>query len=112
MRFWSSQSEGSKSNNNYCKDRPSCNVSFALLFVICSDDEEIQHIDIHRDEGGFGFSIRGGAEYAAPLCVLRIADRGAAVNDGRLKVRAQEQYSSARYMYRNSGNFCTERFSY
>ena len=61
-----------------------------MPFVICSDDEEIQHIDIDRDERRFGFSIRGGAEYNAPLRVLRIADHGAAMNDGRLRVRAQE----------------------
>ena len=61
-----------------------------MPFVICSDKEEIQHIDIHRDERGFGFSIQGGAEYTAPLCVLRIADHGAAMNDGRLRVRVQE----------------------
>ncbi len=52
----------------------------------CSDDEEIHHIDIRRSGGGFGFSIRGGAEYSYPLCVLRIADGGTAQNDGRLRV--------------------------
>ena len=51
-----------------------------------SDDEEIHHIDIQRDGQGFGFSIRGGAEYNAPLCVLRIAEGGAAERDNRLKV--------------------------
>lgn len=53
---------------------------------IASDDEEILHIDIRRSGGGFGFSIRGGAEYSSPLCVLRIADGGAAEKDGRLRV--------------------------
>ena len=51
-----------------------------------SDDEEIHHIDIQRDGQGFGFSIRGGAEYNAPLCVLRMAEGGAAERDSRLKV--------------------------
>lgn len=51
-----------------------------------SDDEEIHHIDIRRDGQGFGFSIRGGAEYNAPLCVLRIAEGGAAEGDRRLRV--------------------------
>lgn len=51
-----------------------------------SDDEEIHHIDIHRDNHGFGFSIRGGAEYNAPLCVLRIAEGRSADRDGRLRV--------------------------
>eukprot|EP00731_Ephydatia_muelleri_P003216 Em0001g3216a len=51
-----------------------------------SDDEDILHIEIHRDGTGFGFSIRGGAEYNAPLCVLRMAPEGAAERDGRLRV--------------------------
>ena len=51
-----------------------------------SDEEDIQHIDIQRDSSGFGFSIRGGAEYNAPLCVLRMAPGGAAEKDGRLRV--------------------------
>ncbi len=52
----------------------------------CSDDEEIHHIYIRRSRRGFGFSIRGGAEYNSPLCVLRIADGGAAQVDRRLRV--------------------------
>ncbi len=56
------------------------------MVVLHSDDEEIHHIDIRRVGGGFGFSIRGGAEYNSPLCVLRIADNGAAQIDGRLRV--------------------------
>lgn len=54
---------------------------------ISSQDEEIHHIEIRRDNSGFGFSIRGGAEYGTPLYVLRIAPGGAAENDGRLRVR-------------------------
>jgi len=54
---------------------------------ISSQDEEIHHIEIKRDNSGFGFSIRGGAEYGTPLYVLRIAPGGAAENDGRLRVR-------------------------
>ena len=57
------------------------------LFVFFSDDEEIHHIEIQRSGGGFGFSIRGGAEYNSQLCVLRIADGGAAERDARLRVR-------------------------
>ena len=56
------------------------------MLYFSDEDEEIHHIDIRRDGHGFGFSIRGGAEYGAPLCVLRIAEEGAAERDGRLKV--------------------------
>lgn len=55
---------------------------------ISSQDEEIHHIEIKRDNSGFGFSIRGGAEYGTPLYVLRIAPNGAAEKDGRLQVRS------------------------
>eukprot|EP00731_Ephydatia_muelleri_P003257 Em0001g3257a len=58
----------------------------ANLDGFASDDEDILHIEIHRDGTGFGFSIRGGAEYNAPLCVLRMAPGGAAERDGRLRV--------------------------
>ena len=58
----------------------------ADLDDIASDDEEIAHIEIQRDGTGFGFSIRGGAEYNSPLYVLRIAEGGAAERDNRLQV--------------------------
>ena len=52
-----------------------------------SEDEEIHHIDIHFDDGkGFGFRIRGGAEYTAPLCVWTTVQGGAADKDNRLRV--------------------------
>ena len=35
---------------------------------------------------GFGFSIRGGAEFNSHMFVLRIAEGGAADVDGQLKV--------------------------
>ena len=60
-----------------------------FMLSLFSDDEEIHHIEIQRSGGGFGFSIRGGAEYNSALCVLRIADGGAAERDGRLRVRGR-----------------------
>ena len=51
-----------------------------------SVNEETHQINIHRDDQGFGFSIRGGAEYNAPLGVLRIRKGGAANRDSRLRV--------------------------
>ena len=41
-----------------------------------SDDEDILHIEIHRDGTGFGFSIRGGVEYNTSICVLKMAPGG------------------------------------
>ncbi len=71
-------------------------------FGCCSDDEEIHHIDIRRSGGGFGFSIRGGAEYNSPLCVLRIADGGAAQVDRRLRV----SYLSTLFKTTNNYTYC------
>ena len=44
-------------------------------------------MEVTRDQSGFGFSIQGGAEYEAPLFVLKIAPGGAAEKDGKLRVR-------------------------
>ncbi|XP_064400489.1 uncharacterized protein LOC135346702 isoform X2 [Halichondria panicea] len=67
------------------QDSLNCQVE-GISTDLASDDEEIHHIDIRRSGRGFGFSIRGGAEYNSPLCVLRIADGGAAQVDRRLRV--------------------------
>eukprot|EP00731_Ephydatia_muelleri_P003202 Em0001g3202a len=55
------------------------------------DDEDILHIEIHRDGTGFGFSIRRGAEYNAPGPPLRTengprGEGGAAERDWRMRV--------------------------
>lgn len=36
---------------------------------------------------GFGFSIRGGREYKMDLYVLRLAEDGPAIRNGRMRVR-------------------------
>ena len=66
---------------------------------ISSQDEEIHHIEIKRDNTGFGFSIRGGSEYGTPLYVLRIAPNGAAEKDGRLRVRGISYFINAIYFF-------------
>jgi len=73
---------------------------------ISSQDEEIHHIEIKRDHTGFGFSIRGGAEYGTPLYVLRIAPGGAAEKDGRLRVRIVKMWHDINVMmwYRRAMN--------
>ena len=57
------------------------------MVCVYSDEEEFHTIEINKSGGGFGFSTRGGAEYNSLLCVLRIADGGAAEKDGHLRVR-------------------------
>ncbi|XP_076845283.1 membrane-associated guanylate kinase, WW and PDZ domain-containing protein 1b isoform X11 [Brachyhypopomus gauderio] len=49
-------------------------------------DAELYHVDLERDSKGFGFSLRGGHEYNMDLYVLRLAEEGAAVRNGKMKV--------------------------
>ncbi|XP_014671282.1 PREDICTED: membrane-associated guanylate kinase, WW and PDZ domain-containing protein 2-like isoform X2 [Priapulus caudatus] len=49
--------------------------------------DQYHAVELRRGTRGFGFSIRGGAEFGnMPLFVLRIADSGPAHADGRIKV--------------------------
>lgn len=54
------------------------------------DEDQLYAVELSRGTRGFGFSIRGGREFHnMPLFVLRIAEQGAAAQDGRLRVRYQ-----------------------
>lgn len=44
-------------------------------------------MDLERDNKGFGFSLRGGREYNMDLYVLRLAEDGAAVRNGKMRVQ-------------------------
>ncbi len=51
------------------------------------EEDQLYAVELSRGTRGFGFSIRGGREFHnMPLFVLRIADQGAAAQDGRLRV--------------------------
>uniref|UniRef100_A0A8C4I3D2 Membrane associated guanylate kinase, WW and PDZ domain containing 1b n=2 Tax=Dicentrarchus labrax TaxID=13489 RepID=A0A8C4I3D2_DICLA len=49
-------------------------------------DAEFYSVDLERDNKGFGFSLRGGREYNMDLYVLRLAEDGAAVRNGKMRV--------------------------
>ncbi|XP_041835639.1 membrane-associated guanylate kinase, WW and PDZ domain-containing protein 1b isoform X8 [Melanotaenia boesemani] len=49
-------------------------------------DAEFYSADLERDSKGFGFSLRGGREYNMDLYVLRLAEDGAAVRNGKMRV--------------------------
>uniref|UniRef100_A0A669EKD0 Membrane-associated guanylate kinase, WW and PDZ domain-containing protein 1 n=1 Tax=Oreochromis niloticus TaxID=8128 RepID=A0A669EKD0_ORENI len=51
-----------------------------------SEDAEFYSVDLERDSKGFGFSLRGGREYNMDLYVLRLAEDGAAVRNGKMRV--------------------------
>ena len=99
------------------------------------NQNEYHVIELRRQyQGGFGFSIRGGKEFHIPLFVLKLADMGPALLDGRLQVGDQilEINSSDAYqmthgeaieriksggnavtlLIRRTGNFLFERFKF
>ncbi|XP_010880026.4 membrane-associated guanylate kinase, WW and PDZ domain-containing protein 1b isoform X3 [Esox lucius] len=51
-----------------------------------AEDSDFYSVDLERDNKGFGFSLRGGREYNMDLYVLRLAEEGAAVRNGMMKV--------------------------
>nr|XP_043880341.1 membrane-associated guanylate kinase, WW and PDZ domain-containing protein 1b isoform X7 [Solea senegalensis] len=53
---------------------------------VSTQDAEFYSVDLERDNKGFGFSLRGGREYSMDLYVLRLAEEGAAVRNGKMRV--------------------------
>ncbi|XP_051270408.1 membrane-associated guanylate kinase, WW and PDZ domain-containing protein 1b isoform X6 [Dicentrarchus labrax] len=53
---------------------------------VSPQDAEFYSVDLERDNKGFGFSLRGGREYNMDLYVLRLAEDGAAVRNGKMRV--------------------------
>ncbi|KAM9343484.1 membrane-associated guanylate kinase, WW and PDZ domain-containing protein 1-like [Pholidichthys leucotaenia] len=51
-----------------------------------AQEAEFYSVDLERDSKGFGFSLRGGREYNMDLYVLRLAEDGAAVRNGKMRV--------------------------
>lgn len=43
-------------------------------------------VELERGLRGFGFSLRGGKEYNMGLFILRLAEDGPAIKDGRIHV--------------------------
>ncbi|KAL1772292.1 membrane-associated guanylate kinase, WW and PDZ domain-containing protein 3 isoform X2 [Sigmodon hispidus] len=46
-------------------------------------------VELERGPRGFGFSLRGGKEYNMGLFILRLAEDGPAIKDGRIHVGDQ-----------------------
>uniref|UniRef100_A0A674BT43 Membrane associated guanylate kinase, WW and PDZ domain containing 1 n=1 Tax=Salmo trutta TaxID=8032 RepID=A0A674BT43_SALTR len=72
---------------------------YVLFFLSVSQDAELYSVDLERDSKGFGFSLRGGHEYNMDLYVLRLAEDGAAVRNGKMRVKKTLTllYCSARW---------------
>ncbi|XP_078270669.1 membrane-associated guanylate kinase, WW and PDZ domain-containing protein 1b isoform X4 [Rhinoraja longicauda] len=51
-----------------------------------AQEPELYTVELDKGPKGFGFSLRGGREYNMDLYVLRLADDGAAIRNGKIKV--------------------------
>ncbi|XP_028263202.1 membrane-associated guanylate kinase, WW and PDZ domain-containing protein 2 isoform X2 [Parambassis ranga] len=56
---------------------------------ICMQDYDYFTVELEKSSKGFGFSIRGGREYKMDLFVLRLAEDGPAIRNGRMRVGDQ-----------------------
>lgn len=68
-----------------------CRLTWRSLRVdLClsqlSQDFDFFTVELEKSVKGFGFSIRGGREYKMDLFVLRLAEDGPAVRNGRMRV--------------------------
>lgn len=52
-------------------------------------------VELERSQRGFGFSLRGGKEYNMGLFILRLAEDGPALKDGRIHVSHSSSLSSS-----------------
>lgn len=71
-----------------------------------STADQYHAVELRRGTRGFGFSIRGGAEFGKmPLYVLRIADGGPAATEGRIKVRSMNLFTLLSVIFTSSHVF-------
>uniref|UniRef100_A0A8C0K626 Membrane-associated guanylate kinase, WW and PDZ domain-containing protein 3 n=1 Tax=Canis lupus dingo TaxID=286419 RepID=A0A8C0K626_CANLU len=61
---------------------------FSLCFFL-SQSLGCHPVELERGPRGFGFSLRGGKEYNMGLFILRLAEEGPAIKDGRIHVGDQ-----------------------
>uniref|UniRef100_A0A4W6E572 Membrane-associated guanylate kinase, WW and PDZ domain-containing protein 2 n=1 Tax=Lates calcarifer TaxID=8187 RepID=A0A4W6E572_LATCA len=66
---------------------PGLFVASSVHFVL--QDFDYFTVELEKSAKGFGFSIRGGREYKMDLFVLRLAEDGPAIRNGRMRVGDQ-----------------------
>lgn len=59
---------------------------FSPLVSLPAQNSGCFPVELERGPRGFGFSLRGGKEYNMGLFILRLAEDGPAVKDGRVHV--------------------------
>lgn len=62
-------------------------ITSDLCLSQLSQDFDFFTVELEKSVKGFGFSIRGGREYKMDLFVLRLAEDGPAIRNGRMRVR-------------------------
>lgn len=71
-------------------------------------------MELEKSSKGFGFSIRGGREYKMDLFVLRLAEDGPAIRNGRMRVRLRawvnELMKATTMMNLGDHCYCCEQF--
>lgn len=55
-------------------------------------------VELERGPRGFGFSLRGGTEYNMALYILRLAEDGPALQDGRIQVSRASELTQSRQL--------------
>lgn len=76
------------------------------MCVFCLQDAEFYSVDLERDNKGFGFSLRGGREYNMDLYVLRLAEDGAAVRNGKMRVQIYDTNVFMSDIIKNTSSHC------
>ncbi|XP_072922704.1 membrane-associated guanylate kinase, WW and PDZ domain-containing protein 2a isoform X13 [Hemitrygon akajei] len=71
------------------RQQPPDNRQYAVSEYRQPQDFDYFTVDLEKGAKGFGFSIRGGREYKMDLYVLRLAEDGPAIRNGRMKVGDQ-----------------------
>ncbi|XP_067861063.1 membrane-associated guanylate kinase, WW and PDZ domain-containing protein 2a isoform X14 [Heptranchias perlo] len=71
------------------RQQPPDNRQYAAPDYRQPQDFDYFTVDLEKGAKGFGFSIRGGREYKMDLYVLRLAEDGPAIRNGRMRVGDQ-----------------------
>ncbi|XP_051889829.1 membrane-associated guanylate kinase, WW and PDZ domain-containing protein 2a isoform X12 [Pristis pectinata] len=71
------------------RQQPPDNRQYAVSEYRQPQDFDYFTVDLEKGAKGFGFSIRGGREYKMDLYVLRLAEDGPAIRNGRMRVGDQ-----------------------
>uniref|UniRef100_A0AAV2IVG1 Membrane-associated guanylate kinase, WW and PDZ domain-containing protein 1 n=1 Tax=Knipowitschia caucasica TaxID=637954 RepID=A0AAV2IVG1_KNICA len=69
--------------------RPYAMPDYRMPPVQLTQDFDFFTVELEKSVKGFGFSIRGGREYKMDLFVLRLAEDGTAIRNGRMRVGDQ-----------------------